>query len=401
MITDTLPNILTATKTESFTFNTKEIKECFDNLERKLDDVQKNDQDGFKVLVQAVNQLKSEIDNNNKPPALLNPFDFYLKRDDGGYHADKSWKKIIEEGQKIQSEYWFNGEERLGKRFTSPYGEGWIGSAVTPIIRIIGYEPEYWFRNTARLPGRFQFTHHAHFGGYNYFELNGEEVLYDDNGWGMQTNSPVCIYVESATKLDSGAIIRPFEQAIYNTAIVALNNGLPVYLSINPDRFWMKDVNIQQHQGSLVGIKHGLMLEKDWYPVEQIANVAVALPDPRFINLQMEGPFSNKRKQAAMLLSGTNGIISNLNMHGWQNGVMIFSDHYWLINGITAHNGKNFSGAQFTSDKEIMLYCISQVKAEKRSAVSCACPAFKGWYLPKRSLAPESAGFYEKGQVII
>jgi len=399
MITDTLPNILTATKTESFTFNTKEIKECFDNLERKLDDVQKNDQDGFKVLVQAVNQLKSEIDNKKVAPP--NPFDFYLKRDDGGYHADESWKKIIDEGQKIQSEYWFNGEERLGKRFTSPYGEGWIGSAVTPIIRIIGYEPEYWFRNTARLPGRFQFTHHAHFGGYNYFELNGEEVLYDDNGWGMQTNSPVCIYVESATKLDSGAIIRPFEQAIYNTAIVALNNGLPVYLSINPDRFWMKDVNIQQHQGSLVGIKHGLMLEKDWYPVEQIANVAVALPDPRFINLQMEGPFSNKRKQAAMLLSGTNGIISNLNMHGWQNGVMIFSDHYWLINGITAHNGKNFSGAQFTSDKEIMLYCISQVKAEKRSAVSCACPAFKGWYLPKRSLAPESAGFYEKGQVII
>lgn len=399
MITDTLPNILTATKTESFTFNTKEIKECFDNLERKLDEVQQNDQDGFKVLVQAVNQLKSEIDNKKVAP--LNPFDFYLKRDDGGYHADKSWKKIIEEGQKIQSEYWFNGEERLGKRFASPYGEGWIGSAVTPIIRIIGYEPEYWFRNTARLPGRFQFTHHAHFGGYNYFELNGEEVLYDDNGWGMQTNSPVCIYVESATKLDSGAIIRPFEQAIYNTAIVALNNGLPVYLSINPDRFWMKDVNIQQHQGSLVGIKHGLMLEKDWYPVEQIANVAVALPDPRFINLQMEGPFSNKRPQAAMMLSGLNGIISNLNLHGWLQGPLIFNDRNWVINGLTIDDGLKHNGSRFCSREEIVAYCISQAQTEKRSVVTGVVPWPKQWYLKKWSAAPDTAGFYQKGQMII
>lgn len=395
------PNILTGKKTETITVDITVIRQELDNIEKKLDKIQEHDVNGLTATVAALNQLKSEIDELKKVQPKVyeqrDKFKFYLEKDEN-YFADKSFAKIKEEGQKIQAEYWHSAEERLSKRFTSPYGEGWIGSAVSPLIRVMCYEPEYHFHNTICLGGRMKLDGF----GWNsvlYNELDGD-VLIDNNGWGMQTNAPVGIYVEPST-IVNGMTIRAVEQQICNVILASLNGGLPVYLAMNQDRFLMENVNIQQHQGALVGVKHGPILEAPWYKVRQVLEGHVALPDPRFINLQMEGPFSNKRPQAAMLLSGTNGTISNLNLHGWKMGPLVFSDHYWNINGITAHNGKKANGVQFTSDEEILLYCISQVKSEKRSSVSGACPAFKGWYLPKRSLAPETAGFYQKGQVII
>lgn len=396
------PLILTGRKTEDFKVDASVIRKELDLIEKRLDATQTNSDNSFVQIAAALNHLKSESDQikANQPKILeqRDKFKFYLEKDEN-FFADESLEKIISEGQKMQAEYWHSAEERLSKRFSSPYGAGWLGSAVSPLIRIMCYEPEYHFHNTIRLGGRMKLDGF----GWNsvlYTELDGDNVLIDNNGWGMQTNAPVGIYVEPSTVVN-GVTIRAFEQQICNIIIAALNGALPVYMAMNQDRFLMQNVNIQQHQGALVGVKHGPVLEAPWYKTVQVLEGHVALPDPRFINLQMEGPFSSERKQAAMMLSGTNGIISNLNLHGWKNGVLVFSDHNWLINGITAHNGKKANGVQFAPDNEILLYCISQVESIKRSAVSCANPCFKGWYLPKWSKAPETAGFYNKGEMII
>lgn len=401
-MSEKFPSVLTAKKTETIEVDITVIKQELDTIEKKLDQTQKYSSDGLTAVVAALNQIKGEFDELKRTQPKVyeqkDKFKFYLEKDDD-FFADKSFEHIKREGQKIQAEYWHSAEERLGNRFSSPYGEGWLGSAVSPLIRVMCYEPEYHFHNTICLGGRMKLDGY----GWNsilYHELDGD-VLIDNNGWGMQTNSPVSIYVEPTTVVN-GVTIRPFEQQICNIICVSMNGGLPVYMGMDQDRFLMYNVNIQQHQGSTVGVKHGPVLKAPWYKVEQVTEGRhVALPDPRFINLQMEGPFSNKRKQAAMLLSGTNGTISNLNMHGFTCGPIIFSDHYWNINGITAHNGKKANGIQFVPDDQILLYCISQVGEKKRSAINGACPAFDGWYLPKRSTAPETKGFYQKGEVII
>lgn len=394
--------ILTGSKTEKIEVDASVIQQELDSIEKKLDKIQKDEADSLVAIAIAIAELKKEVKTlKQTQPKVFeqkDKFKFYLEKDEN-YFADESYKKIVAEGQKIQSEYWHSAEERLGKRFTSPSREGWLGSAVSPLIRIICYEPEYHFHDTLCLAGRMKLDGF----GWNtvlYHELDGDKVLIDDNGWGMQTNSPVSIYVEPATNVD-GMTIRSFEQQICNVILVSLNDGLPVYLGMNQDRFSMQNVNIQQHQGSLVGIKHGPLLDAPWYMVDQVREGHVALPDPRFLNLQMEGPFSNERPQAAMMLSGINGIIQNLNLHGWAQGPIIFSDHDWLINGITANDGEKADNSKFIDRNKILLYCISQVEGTKRSAVTGANPSFEGWYLPKRSRAPRTAGFYRQGQVII
>lgn len=379
------------------------IKSEFDRLEAKLDQTQEKHEDEVTALNEAIKLLKKEIaEEKQKPSSLVdNKFTFRLEKDDKHFNADKSLAKIIEEGQKYQVEYWHSGEERLGKRWSSPSGEGWLGSVVSPLVRVNFDEPEYHFRGTQRIPSRFCMS-----GGYGwssvaYCELDSDECLIDDNRWGTQTNARVGFYVEPASFVDD-AVLRAHEQRISDLIIVTLNGGMPVYLGMNQDRFSMENVNIQQHQGALVGIKHGPILDADWYPVKQRPIGNVSLPDPRFINMQMEGPFSNKPQQAAMMLSGLNGSITNLNLHGWAGGPVIFSDNNWLINGITVDEGLTADGRLFTDPNKILPYCISQVDPNaKRSAVGPVAGGFEGWYLPKRSKAPATKGFYQKGQTII
>jgi len=391
-----LPNVLTATKTEKITVDASELKQYIENIEKKLDETQQQNKNAIIAIAQAIQQTQSEV---NSAFVGKNRFEFYLERDSNLY-ADASLEKIIKEGQKIQSEYWHNAEERLGARWGSPSGEGWLGTTVSPLIKIICNEPEYHFANTLRLPSRFQLTSHARFASVLYFEMDGDKRMIDNNRWGMQTDDPVCIYVEPSTVVN-GAVMRNFEQGISNVIIVALNKGLPVYLGADQDRFWIQDVNIQQHQGSLVGIKNGPVLDADWYPVEQKISGNVSLPDPRFINIQMEGPFSNERPQAAMMLSGLNGIISNLNLHGWMQGPVIFSDNNWILNGITADEGLTHDKRLFCDPREILTHCVSQVGEKRNSYVAPTAGGLDGWYLPKRSKAPRTAGFYTEGQTII
>lgn len=397
------PSVLTAKKTETIEVDTAVIKQELDTIEKKLDQIQKYSSDGLTAVVAALNQIKGEFDELKRTQPKVyeqkDKFKFYLEKDEN-FFADKSFEHIINEGQKIQAEYWHSAEERLGARWGSPSGEGWLGTTVSPLIKIICNEPEYHFANTLRLPSRFQLTSHARFASVLYFEMNGDKKLIDNNRWGMQTNDPVCIYVEPSTVVN-GAVMRNFEQGISNVIIVALNKGLPIYLGADQDRFWIQDVNIQQHQGSLVGIKNGPVLDADWYPVEQKISGNVSLPDPRFLNIQMEGPFSNKRPQAAMMLTGLNGIISNLDLHGWMQGPVIFSDNNWILNGITADEGLTHDKRLFCDPREILTHCVSQVGEKRNSYVAPTAGGLDGWYLKKRSLAPRTAGFYTKGQVII
>ena len=368
-----------------------------------------------KELQKDVNQLSikiSEVTSSNNiaaPTVSATPkFEFILGKDNEGF-SDSSWDEIVKKGQEIQYEYWKKAEENWGKIFKM--SEGWQGSAMSPVIKIICEEPEYLFKNTVRLPGRFCLSSNSRWSSVLRFYTFGDKVLKDDTGYGYKWNSPVCIYVEGKTyvKMPDGGtmVMKPFEQTIEEVILCPMQKGTPIYLSENQDRLSIRNCKILSHGGSQVGIRHGPKLAEGKYPWKGVTqskknDYNVWLTDPRFVDLQMEGPHNNKRPQAAMSMSGANIIIQNLNLYGWMQGPYLYGGVNRIINGLTQHWGNTSDGRMFCARDEVVSYTVSYTDDTKgKDAFSCIAGDFKQWYLRKGSRAPEKGGWHKYNEPIL
>jgi hypothetical protein len=226
-------------------------------------------------------------------------------------NPDKSLEEAIRKGQEIQQTFWEEGEEKFAAEFgDSPSGPGWYGSTHMPAITLLFSGSEYRFHNTIRIPGRFQMKSVTRWGPAIRTLGDGDKVLKVDSifGWNPCVGHPIGIYTEPATELPSGMIVRPFEQEIRDSMIVAHNNCVPVYLAQNPDRLQIINNNIQAHQGSNIGIFHGPHIDADWMPKAARSGDDVYLGDATINHNQIEGPHrmehNRSRKQAGIFFSG-------------------------------------------------------------------------------------------------
>ena len=216
---------LKATKTEEIIVDASEIQEQINNLSLKINNLPSYSFDDTKLTSQ-VSALETKLDNyikfdtstdssfnesigslqkeivtlkdqlaNYKPEVNIevtkpaNKFEFVLEKDADGF-SDASWVNIIREGQKIQYEYWKKAEEDWNKKFKMY--EGWHGSAMAPVIKIICEEPEYLFKNTVRLPGRFCLSSNRRWSSILRFYTIGDKVLIDDTGYGHKREHSIC-----------------------------------------------------------------------------------------------------------------------------------------------------------------------------------------------------------------
>jgi len=355
-----------------------------------------------------IKELESLNNSSNKIPLDTETFEaakfeFVLGVDADGHYSDESWEEIIKKGQELQYAYYKAAEDKYSKIW--PLFPGWHGSAMAPVIKIICEEPEYHFKDTKRLPGRFCLSSDRRWSSVLRFYGDGQKVLKDTIAYGTATNAPIGLYVEGKTKVQTSQgemLMKPFEQTIEDVIICAHNGVLPIYLSMNQDRFCIRGAKILQHQGALIGIKHGPIINETNYPFPAIQDTEgnnVYLADPRFENLQMEGPHNNKRPQAAMLLSGNNIIISNLNLYGWMQGPYMHGGQNRLINGLTQHWGNTHDGRMYCSRDEIVSYTVCYKHNTKDSdCFSGIAGNFKQWYLPKRSKVPTKGGWHNAGE---
>ena len=434
---------LVGIKTEEISVDASELQEQINNLSQKIDKIKSNNSatdlgsvgdmlDTLHDKIQEVEKycansssldklekdiadLTSQIsfvtttNNIEAPVAFQTPkFEFVLGKDDEGF-SDSSWEEIIKKGQEIQYEYWKKAEETWNKQ-VKMY-EGWHGSAMSPVIKIICEEPEYLFKNTVRLPGRFCLSSNRRWSSVLRFYTIGDKVLKDDTGYGYKWDSPVCIYVEGKTyvKMSDGGtmVMKPFEQTIEEVIICPMLKGTPIYLSENQDRLSIRNCKILSHGGSQVGIRHGPKLAEGKYPWEGVTqskknDYNVWLTDPRFVDLQMEGPHNNKRPQAAMAMSGANIIIQNLNLYGWMQGPYLYGGVNRIINGLTQHWGNTSDGRMFCSRDEVVSYTVSYTDDTKGTdSFACIAGNFKQWYLRKGSRAPEKGGWHNHNEPIL
>ncbi len=364
-------------------------------------------------FIDIISQLASSIENledeiNSKKLIPTKKFEFVLEKDSDG-SSDKSWEKIIKEGQRIQYEYWKKSEQIWNNQVKMP--EGWHGSAMSPVIKIMCEEPEYIFKNTVRLPGRFCLSSSRRWSSVLRFYTFGDKVIKDDVNYGHKFNSPVCIYVEGKTyiKMPDGGemVMKPFEQTIEEVIICPMLQGTPIYLSEDQDRLSIRNCKILSHGGSQVGIRHGPKLAENRYPwkdVEQSkqGDYNVWLTDPRFVDLQMEGPHNNKRPQAAMFMSGANIMIQNLNLYGWMQGPYLHGGINRVINGLTQHLGNTSDGRQFCHEDEVVSYIASFTSATPhKDTFNSRAGGFKKWYLPKHKPCPYRGGWHNKGDKVL
>ena len=436
---------LFAKKTEEISVDASEIQEQLNNLSKRIDSLKqspasssadlssftdmlhkldnelkeiKNDtttdksiNDITKDLKNIKNQLTTIQSSSNVNSPISSPnlkFEFVLGKDKEGF-SDSSWEEIIKKGQQIQYEYWKEAEETWNKQFKMY--EGWHGSAMSPVIKIICEEPEYLFKNTVRLPGRFCLSSNSRWSSILRFYTFGDKVLKDDTGYGYKWDSPVCIYVEGKThtKMPDGGtmIMKPFEQTIEEVIICPMTKGIPIYLSEDQDRLSIRDCKILSHGGAQVGIRHGPQLAENNYPWEGVTQSKkgdsnVWITDPRFVDLQMEGPHNNKRPQAAMFMSGANIIVQNLNLYGWMQGPYFHGGINRIINGLTQHWGNTSDGRMYCARDEVVSYTVSYTDNTKDTdSFSCIAGNFKQWYLKKHSRAPEKGGWHNKGELIL
>jgi hypothetical protein len=337
-----------------------------------------------------------------KPDLRVPRFTYVLQKDEDGF-ADDSWEDIIRQGQAEQLRYWKHGEAYWGARFPSPSGPGWLGTSSMPVITILCVEPEYMFHDTVRVPGRFQVAATARWGSTLRLYCDGDNVLVDDIAYGVATKQPIGIYVEPSTQVGE-MISRPFEQGIENLILVAMGNVMPVYLAQNQDRFWMLNNNIQQHQNSnpsgQIGIKHGPPLRgRDYpFPATQLLDGNVFLADPRIVGTQFEGPHNNLLPQACVFMSGNNVMIQDTNIYGWKCGPYLHSDRGALISSLVVHGGLTADGRRFCPDEEILSYIVS--KRTDTASFSGVAGGYPGWYLPKRSQVPRTAGWHKAGEYL-
>ena len=436
---------LFAKKTEEISVDASEIQEQLNNLSKRIDSLKQSpasssaDLSSFTDMLHKLDNELKEIKNDTTTDKSINDitkdlkniknhlttiqsssnvnspisspnlkFEFVLGKDEEGF-SDSSWEEIIKKGQQIQYEYWKEAEETWNKQFKMY--EGWHGSAMSPVIKIICEEPEYLFKNTVRLPGRFCLSSNSRWSSILRFYTFGDKVLKDDTGYGYKWDSPVCIYVEGKThtKMPDGGtmIMKPFEQTIEEVIICPMTKGIPIYLSEDQDRLSIRDCKILSHGGAQVGIRHGPQLAENNYPWEGVTqskkgDANVWITDPRFVDLQMEGPHNNKRPQAAMFMSGANIIVQNLNLYGWMQGPYFHGGINRIINGLTQHWGNTGDGRMYCARDEVVSYTVSYTDDTKDTdAFSCIAGNFKQWYLKKHSRAPEKGGWHNQGELIL
>lgn len=340
------------------------------------------------------------LEESKPASSQLNPYAFALKDENGDGDVDEEWEAIIQKGQAIQREFWLKSEkewtEKLG---SSPSGVGWFGTAESPVITISCEEPVYYFHNTARLPGRFRIWCPARWGTFLRFQGDGDKVLIDNNAWGTQTNAPIGIYFEPSTQV--GDIrIRNFEQTIQNVMIIAQNGVMPIYLPENPFNLQISDCNIQYHQGARIGLKHGpALFPTGWeYPVEQILSHNNYLPDPKFINIQMEGNHKFERRSCGFLVTGNNMIFQNINFYGVLHGIYAHGGMGRVVTGCTLHHGKTGDGRTWAPKDQFVLVLMSQRAGNNPDTVEGNAGPGMIWTLPKGSAVPSAGGWHNEGE---
>jgi len=350
-------------------------------------------------LVNLSDRVKA-LEESSKDAPKINPYEFILKDKDGNGYVDTEWEEIIAQGQAIQAPYWDESEKAwTDARGPSPSGVGWYGTAESPIITILCTDPVYKFQNTARLPGRFAIKAATRWNSFMRFEATGDKLLIDDNAWGTQTNAPIGIYVEPSTVVN-GRAIRNFEQTIEGVMIIGQNGTMPIYISENAFNFQVSNCNIQAHQGAKIVIKHGPLLVADWYPVTQERS-NVYLPDPKFINVQIEGRHRAERKACGILISGNNMIFQNLNFYGLLHGIYAHGGSNRVVNGCALHTGNTSTGQQWANPNEFILCLLSYRDGQPDDAITGNAGAGKQLRMIKRSRMPYAAGWHLAGDATL
>jgi len=316
-------------------------------------------------------------------------------------NPDESWDKIIKEGQAIQRPYNLDAEAYWqNKQGDSPSGKGWYGTVGMPVITIVANAPEYDFRSTKRLPGRFRLWSPTRWGSTLRFHCDIGPTLHDNwtNSagipYGFKTNAPIGLYVEPTTYVDEQFTVRPFEQSIENCLIVAHNGTLPIYLADNQDRLWIRDCNIQQHQGAQVGIKHGPPIRTSIIRQAPMANVYLA--DPKFIDLQMEGPTNSITPQAAIFASGNNIHMRGLNLYGWLQGPYLHGGNNRYVQ-VQAHKSNTHDGRVPLRMEHVCGATLNQYKDHEFCHV---VGAEKELFPTSYTTAPRTMGTHQKGEVL-
>lgn len=365
--------------------------------------------DEIKELTTLADRVTALEERPNVEPAR-NPYDFILQDDDDDGFIDNEWEDIIRQGQALQSVVWAEKEQYWNERNgRPPAGEvGWYGSSTMPVIRIICASGEHFARGTLRLPGRFELTSPARWGAMIRFEGQDSGTnMIDDIAYGVATNAKVGIYVEPKTivETENGTmIVKPFEQTIERVVLVAMNGILPVYLAQNQDRFLMQECNVQQHQGAQIGIKHGPPLQGRSYPfkgVTQVLDGHTYLADPRFLNIQAEGPHNDKPRQTFIFASGNNMIFSGINAYGWNHVIYAHGGQNRIVNNLTIHHGKTADGRAWTQPGDIVAYLLCTRPGNTPDAVGAVAGGFKGWILPKGSIVPSAGGWHDAGEACL
>jgi len=197
-------------------------KKDIEDISSRLDSIPDIDNLSVEMnnVIQEVASIKDSLSNTSQPTAPRGKFEFILERN-GEWFGDDSWEKIIKAGQEIQAKYWKEGEAYWRPKYPGMF-EGWHGSAVSPVIKILCEEPEYFFKNTCRVPGRFQVSSTRRWSSILRFFGTGDKVLRDTIGWGHATYSPIGLYVESKTKVGD-MLMKPFEQTIDEVILSDMN----------------------------------------------------------------------------------------------------------------------------------------------------------------------------------
>lgn len=356
-----------------------------------------NESEQIRKRLEAVEYLSHQFKN-----PVSNPHAFVLDSS----QPDASWEEIIRKGQEIQQPFWEEGEERWNRELgESPKGVGWYGTVSMPIVTILATEPEYKFRNTMRLPGRFQLRSASRWGSALRFDGSGERIVKDTIPYGHCYNEPIGIYVEPATELPSGMIVRPFEQDIRDSLIVASNGVLPIYLAQNPDRLHITGNNIQQHGGGFFGIKHGPEYAVDILPQPARPADLTYMGETRIVNNQFEGPHrvihpTGSRKKAGVFFSGQYVHIQNNSFFGWDQCIYSHGGGGRVVTGNTAAHGRTADGRVWGNASEMVMATICQ-DDKAPDSVGMNAGGFKSLTPSKRSAVTETAGWHKAGEAFL
>ena len=353
-----------------------------------------NENEQIRKRLEAVEYLASK-----KSQPVSNAYTFTLDAS----NPEQSWRDIIKKGQEIQQPFWEMGEERWTEELgESPKGVGWYGTVSMPVITILATEPEYKFRNTMPLPGRFQLRSASRWGSALRFYGSGDAVQKDTIPYGHCYNEPIGIYVEPATELPSGMIVRPFEQDIRDCLIVGTNGVLPIYLAQNPDRLHIVGNNIQQHSGGFFGIKHGPEYAADIFPKPARPADLSYLGDTVISGNQFEGPHrvthpTGSRKKAGVFFSGQYVHVQNNTFYGWDQCIYSHGGGGRVVTGNTAAHGRTADGRVWGNASEMVMATVCQDNKAPDS-VGMNAGGFMQLTPTKKSQVALTCGWHNRGE---